>query len=168
MSAVPVKLLASGQTEVRKFPSGPELTGQQMVKAALALTADWEFDVVSIGFPSLVVDGRPHLEPFSLSHGGVGYDFAAHLGRPVKIINDAAMQALASYEGCRMLFLGLGTGLGSTLIVGKRIIPLDLGQLPFRDRNLNDYLSRAAFKSRGRGDRFDCPQQFPNCHGRFP
>lgn len=145
-----VKLLASNQTDVRKFPSGAELTAKQMVKSARAHISDWEYDVVSIGFPGQVADGKPVFEPQNLGHGWVGFDFAAEFGKPVKLINDAAMQALGSYEGGRMLFLGLGTGLGSTLVAGRLILPLDLGQLPFHDKHLDFFLSRRGLDRLGK------------------
>jgi hypothetical protein len=145
-----VKMLATDQTEVRKFPSGRSLSAHAMVRAARALASDWEYDVISIGFPGPVVEGKPSLEPHNLGHGWVDCDFAAAFDKPVKVINDAAMQALGSYEGGRMLFLGLGTGVGSTLIVGKVIIPLDVGQLPFRNRVFDDLLSRRALRRLGK------------------
>jgi polyphosphate glucokinase len=144
------KLLATDQSEVRRFPTGREMTAGQMVQAALALTSDWEYEVVSIGFPGTVVDGKPAFEPRNLGPGWIDYDFAAHFDKPVKIINDAAMQALGSYEGGRMLFLGLGTGLGSTLIAGRLVLPLDLGQVPYRSSVVDDYVSRRALARLGR------------------
>jgi polyphosphate glucokinase len=144
------KLLATDQTEVRRFPTGKGMTAGQMVQAALALTSDWEYEVVSIGFPGIVTDGKPAFEPRNLGHGWIDYDFAAHFDKPVKIINDAAMQALGSYEGGRMLFLGLGTGLGSTLIAGKLVLPLDLGQVPYRSAVVDDYVSRRGLERFGK------------------
>jgi polyphosphate glucokinase len=104
-----VKILASGQTEVRSFRSGPMLTPRRMVSGVKKLAADWTYDVVSIGYPGPVLEGRPTAEPVNLGHGWVGFDFAAAFGRPVKVVNDAAMQAMGSYKGGKMLFLGLGT-----------------------------------------------------------
>jgi polyphosphate glucokinase len=127
-----VKILATGQAEVRKIPSGPQLTAQQMVADVQQAAQGWEYDVVSIGYPGPVVQDSPLLEPRNLGRGWVGFDFATEFGRPVKIINDAAMQALGSYEGGRMLFLGLGTGLGSALIINNVIAPLELAHLPYR------------------------------------
>src|SRR5262245_50045637 len=112
-----VKMLASGQSEPRRFPSGPNLTAGQMVDGVLEATRDWAFEAVSIGFPGPVKNNKPLREPFNLGPGWVAFDFSAGFGKPVKLINDAAMQALGSYEGGRMLFLGLGTGLGSALII---------------------------------------------------
>jgi polyphosphate glucokinase len=112
-----VKLLATGQREARKFPSGPAMTAEAMVRVAKKTAKDWDYDVVSIGYPGPVVHGRLLREPHNLAPGWVNFDFQRAFGRPVKIVNDAAMQALGSYKGGRMLFLGLGTGLGSAMIV---------------------------------------------------
>jgi polyphosphate glucokinase len=127
-----VKLLVSGARTTRRFDSGPKLTPDRMVEEVLRLAADWPHDVVSVGFPGLVVHGRIAAEPRNLGRGWVGFDFAAALGCPVKIVNDAAMQALGDYEGGRMLFLGLGTGLGSAMIVDGRLEPMELAHLPYR------------------------------------
>ena len=112
-----VKLLATGQKEPREFASGPTLTPEQMVAGVKTVAAGWKYDVVSIGYPGPVLHGRPVAEPHNLGPGWVGFDYQAGLRTPVKVVNDAAMQALGSYQGGKMLFLGLGTGLGSTLIV---------------------------------------------------
>lgn len=136
-----VKFLASNATEARRFPSGPTLTPDQMTNQLLEATKDWTYDVVTIGYPGPVNNDRALLEPRNLGRGWVGYDFAAHFGKPVKLINDAAMQALGSYEGGRMLFLGLGTGLGTTLIIDKVIAPMELAHLPYRKgRTFEDYV----------------------------
>jgi polyphosphate glucokinase len=127
-----VKLLVSGESEPRKFPSGKGLTPNSMVATVEELTHDWRYDGVSIGFPGLTGRTGPACEPGNLGKGWVGFDFAAAFDRPVKIVNDAAMQALGSYEGGRMLFLGLGTGVGSALIVDQTIISFELGELPWR------------------------------------
>jgi GH15 family glucan-1,4-alpha-glucosidase len=127
-----VKMLATGETERRKFSSGPELTAEEMVKRVRELTADWSYDVVSIGFPGPVLHGRPVAEPRNLGPGWVGFDFEAAFDRPVRLVNDAAMQALGSYRGGRMLFLGLGTGLGSALVVDGIVEPMELGHLPYK------------------------------------
>ena len=111
-----VKLLVSGEEEPRKFPSGPELTPGEMVKGVRANTTDWRYDVISMGIPAPVVRGVMLHEPVNLGKGWVGYDFKKAFGKPIKIMNDAAMQALGSYEGNTMLFLGLGTGLGTALV----------------------------------------------------
>ena len=146
-----VKILASGQSEPRRAPSGPELTPARLVELVQELAQGWDFDVVSIGYPGLCGDDGPRSEPGNLGHGWVGFDYVSAFGRPVKILNDAAMQALGSYEGGRMLFLGLGTGLGSALIADKVIIPLELGDLPYcKNRSLSDLLGRAGLKRLGR------------------
>jgi polyphosphate glucokinase len=136
-----LKLLATGQEEPRKVPSGPTLTAEQMVQDVREATRDWEYGVVSIGYPGPVVRGKPLLEPRNLAPGWVDFDFAAAFGLPVRIINDAAMQALGSYEGGTMLFLGLGTGLGSTLIIDKVVAPMELAHLPYKKgRTFEDYI----------------------------
>lgn len=124
-----VKVLATGQTEPTKMPSGKRFTPARMVEAVKKLAETWEYDAVTIGYPGLVGTHGPHSEPGNLGSGWVGFDFAAAFDKPVRILNDAAMQALGSYEGGRMLFLGLGTGLGSALIAENVIVPLELGQL---------------------------------------
>jgi polyphosphate glucokinase len=127
-----VKVQGSSQTEVRKADSGRSMTAAAMVEAVKALTADWSYDVVSIGYPGPVVHNAPIKEPANLSSGWVGFDFEAAFSRPVKIINDAAMQALGSDSGGRMLFLGLGTGLGSAMVVDGRVEPLELAHLRYK------------------------------------
>ena len=128
-----MKILATGQKQSREFPSGPALTAKQMVGGVKKLARDWKYDAVSIGYPGPVVHNRILLEPRNLGRGWVNYDFAAKFGKPTRVINDAAMQALGSYEGGRMLFLGLGTGLGTTFIIDKMIAPM---QTPHRSRTL--------------------------------
>jgi polyphosphate glucokinase len=146
-----VKVFAEGEKEVRKFSSGPTLTAKQMVDGVLKLVADWSYDVISIGYPGPVIHGRLALEPRNLGAGWVDYDFAAHFGKPVKLINDAAMQALGSYEGGRMLFLGLGTGLGSALIIDRVVAPLELAHLPYKKgRTFEDYVGLRGLKRLGR------------------
>ncbi len=135
-----VKLLATGQTEPRRFVSGPTLTAEMMVAGVKELTKDWKYDVVTIGYPGPVPHGRPVAEPHNLGTGWFGFDYQAAFGCPVKVINDAAMQALGSYRGGKMLFLGLGTGLGSALIVDGIIEPMELGHLPYRKGTYEDYL----------------------------
>jgi polyphosphate glucokinase len=135
-----VKILATGQEEPRRFPSGPHLTAEQMAAGVLQAAEGWEYDAVSIGFPGPVRDGRPASEPVNLGPGWLGFNFEAALHRPVKFVNDAAMQALGSYEGGKMLFLGLGTGLGSTMVVNGVIVPMELGHLPYRKRTFEDYV----------------------------
>jgi polyphosphate glucokinase len=147
-----IKLLASGRTEVVKIPSGPDLTAQQFVADVLEATKDWSYDVVSIGFPGPIVDGKPIREPINLGTGWVGFDLTAALGKPVKLVNDAAMQALGSYEGGRMLFLGLGTGLGTTLVLeNKTLVPMEAGHLPYRKgKTFEDYVGQRGLDHFGR------------------
>lgn len=145
-----VKISATGQTEVRPTPSGRKLTAARMVERVLELAGDWDYDAVAIGYPGIVGPAGPAREPLNLGPGWVGFDFAAAFGKPVRIINDAAMQALGSYLGGRMLFLGLGTSLGSTLISGRSILPLELGHLPFRRSRLEDWLSKRGRRKYGK------------------
>ena len=135
-----VKILVSGETDPRKFPSGPTLMPRQMVSGVLKLTEDWKYDAVSIGYPGRVRDNRPFSEPFNLGRGWVKFDFAKAFGVPVKVMNDAAMQALGSYKGGTMLFLGLGTGLGTALIADGTVVPMELGHLHYKQATYEDYL----------------------------
>ena len=135
-----VKVLVSGETDPRKFPSGPALTPRQMVSGVLKLTEDWKYDAVAIGYPGRVCDNKPFLEPVNLGRGWVKFDYAAAFGRPVKIINDAAMQAIGSYKGGTMMFLGLGTGLGTALIVDGTVVPMELGHLSYKQGTYEYYL----------------------------
>ncbi len=127
-----VKILATGHTEPRKVPSHEKLTPTQMIESVMEVAAEWDYDAVSIGYPGLVGAQGPRSEPGNLGAGWVGFNFAAAFDRPVRIINDAAMQALGSYDGGRMLFLGLGTGLGSVLIAEHVVVPMELGELPWK------------------------------------
>lgn len=145
-----VKLLASNVEEPRRFDSGPELTPQQMVDGVLELAEGWAWDVASVGVPTPVRGGKAIAEPVNLGDGWVGFDFSAALGKPTKVVNDAVMQAIGSYDGGRMLFLGLGTGLGSALIVDGVVEPLELGHLPYRKKTFEDYVSEASLKRRGK------------------
>jgi polyphosphate glucokinase len=146
-----VKVRFQGQEEVRKCPSGPDMTAAEMVEDIKTLAADWQYDVVSIGFPGPVVNGRILSEPVNLGDGWHNFDFEAALGHPVKIINDAAMQALGSYEGGRMLFLGLGTGLGSTLILENVVAAMELGHLPYKKKKtFEDYVGTRGLKWLGK------------------
>ena len=145
-----VKLLATGQSEPRKFVSGPTLTAEQMVAGAKELARDWKYDVVAIGYPGPVLHGRPVAEPHNLALGWVGFDYQAAFGCPVKVINDAAMQALGSYQGGKMLFLGLGTGLGSTMIVEGIVEPMELGHLPYRKGTYEDYVGTRGLERVGK------------------
>jgi polyphosphate glucokinase len=145
-----VKILATGQTEPRKFASGKDLTPRKMVAGVKKLAENWKFDAVSIGYPGQVVGNRAVTEPRNLGHGWVGFDFAAAFGQPVKVINDAAMQALGSYKGGTMLFLGLGTGLGSAMIVHGHIVPMELGALSYKKRAIEDYLGNRGLQKLGK------------------
>ncbi len=146
-----VKILATGQTEPRKAPSGKGFTPARLVEAVRELADGWDYEAISIGYPGLVGGNGPRAEPGNLGAGWVGFDFAAAFGMPVKMVNDAAMQALGSYEGGRMLFLGLGTGLGSALITGNFIVPLELGRLRFDgERTYGEVLGRKGMERLGK------------------
>jgi predicted NBD/HSP70 family sugar kinase len=146
-----VKLQATGHKRRVQFPSGPGMTPAKMIAAVRAATVGWKFDAVSIGFPGPVVHGRPIMKPPHLGTGWVGFDYRKAFGRPVKMVNDAAMQALGSYQGGRMLFLGLGTGLGSALIVDHVLEPMELAHLPFKKgRTYEDYVGLAGLKRLGK------------------
>lgn len=135
-----VKILVTGQDLHREFDSGPSLTPKGMVSKVRKLVVGWKYDVVSIGYPGPVLRGHPVSEPWNLGKGWVGFDFQAALGRPVKVVNDAAMQALGSYKRGKMLFLGLGTGLGSALVVDGIVEPMELGHLPYKKATFEDYV----------------------------
>jgi polyphosphate glucokinase len=146
-----IKVLATGETEPRKAASGKSLTPNRMAEKVKELAEGWQYEGVSIGYPGLVGIHGPRSEPGNLGAGWVGFNFAAALDRPVRIINDAAMQALGSYEGGRMLFLGLGTGLGSALIAENAILPLELGQLPHKNgQRLGEMLGRKGLEALGK------------------
>ncbi len=146
-----IKLKLSDSDEVRKVPSGPELTAQQMVDGVRQATADWRYDAVSIGYPGPVHKGQIAREPVNLGKGWVGFDLAGAFDKPVRLLNDAAMQALGSYEGGRMLFLGLGTGLGSCMILDGVVAPMEIGHLPYKKgRTFEDYVGAAGLKRLGR------------------
>jgi len=145
-----VKILATGHEEPRKFPSGPALTAEQMVARVLELAGDWQYEVVSVGYPGFVMRGRPVAEPHNLAVGWVGFDFQAAFGCPVKIINDAAMQALGSYQGGKMLFVGLGTGLGSAMVVDGIVEPMELAHLPYKKGTFEDYVGKRALDRKGK------------------
>lgn len=145
-----VKVLATGRRAPVKLPSGPDLTPQMMVKEVLAATADWQYEAVSIGYPGPVSRDRPTLEPKNLGTGWVRFDYSAAFKCPVKMINDAAMQALGSYDGGVMLFLGLGTGLGTTLVTNGTVVPLEMAHLPYRkNRTYEEYCGEAGLKQLG-------------------
>jgi len=146
-----VKVLASGHHESVKIRSGKSMTPSRMVAAVQRATKRWEYDAISIGYPGLVRADGPHSEPLNLGPGWVGFDFAAAFGKPVRIINDAAMQAIGSYNGGRMLFIGLGTGLGSALITENVVVPLELGELPYGEsERLGVVVGRRGLKRLGR------------------
>jgi polyphosphate glucokinase len=145
-----VKVLATGQKVERKLPSGSKLTPRRMVSKVRQLVADWKYDVVSIGFPGPVLQNRPIAEPWNLGKGWVGFNFAAVFKRPAKVVNDAAMQALGSYRRGKMLFLGLGTGLGSAVIVDGTLEPMELGHLPYKKATFEDYVGARGLEKHGK------------------
>jgi polyphosphate glucokinase len=145
-----VKAMLSGERERRRFDSGPDLTPQEMVEGVLGLADGWSFDRVSVGIPTPVRGGKAIADPVNLGGGWIGFDFEAAFGVPTKVVNDAVMQAIGSYDGGRMLFLSLGTGLGSALIVEGIVEPLELGHLPFRKKTFEDYVSNRALKKHGK------------------
>ena len=145
-----VKILATGQKEPRKFPSGPKLTPKAMVAGVKKLAADWTYDAVAIGYPGRVVDGKIMVEPHNLAKGWIGFDFKSAFGCPVQIINDAAMQALGSYKSGLLLFLGLGTGLGAALVADGVVVPMELAHLPYKNGTWEDYLGVRSLQKRGR------------------
>jgi predicted NBD/HSP70 family sugar kinase len=136
-----VKALLSGETEYRKADSGPDMTPEKMIEAVRQLTEDWSWDRIAIGFPAAVKQDRIVTDPVNLGPGWVGFDFEAAFGCPVRMMNDAAMQALGSWQGSKMLFLGLGTGLGSAMVADGVVLPMELAHLPYRVRGTyEDYL----------------------------
>jgi len=147
-----VKILASGQGDVepRRFSSGPQLTPGKMVSHVKNLAEDWQYDVVSIGYPGPVDRGRPTAEPHNLGKGWVRFNYAGAFRRPVRIINDAAMQALGSYKSGLMLYMGLGTGFGTALVVRRILVPLEMGHLPYRNGTYDAYLGARGLKRLGK------------------
>ena len=145
-----VKILASGEKVKREIDSGPTLTARQMVSSVKKLADGWEYDLVSIGYPGPVVHDRPMAEPHNLGKGWIGFNFAAAFKLPTRVINDAAMQALGSYRGGKMLFLGLGTGLGSAMILDGIVQPMELAHLPYKKRTYEDYVGIRAMEEFGR------------------
>jgi polyphosphate glucokinase len=145
-----VKILATGHTERREIISGPEMTARRMVSGVKKLAKGWAYDAVSVGFPGPVLNNRPLAEPRNLGPGWMGFDFSAAFGKPARVVNDAAMQAFGSYQGGKMLFLGLGTGLGSTMIVGGVIEPMELGHLPYKKGTYEDYVGNQGFEHFGK------------------
>jgi polyphosphate glucokinase len=144
-----VKVLATGQKAPREFPSGPTLTAEQMVAGVKTLAAGWTYDVVSVGYPGPVLHGRPVAEPRHLGPGWTGFNYQKAFGCPVQIVNDAAMQALGSYHGGKLLFLGLGTGLGSTMIVDDIVEPMELGHLPYGNGTFEEYVGLHGLQAHG-------------------
>ena len=145
-----VKILATGQRTPRKFASGPTMTPKKMVAGVKALAAGWKYDVIALGYPGRVRDGRITSQPHNLGRGWVGFNFRSAFGRPVRIINDAAMQALGSHKRGLLLFLGLGTGLGAALVAEGVVIPMELAHLSFKNGTYEDYLGLRALKRLGR------------------
>ena len=145
-----VKILATGQTAHREFPSGPGLTPRRMVAGVKKLAADWEYSAVSIGYPGVVVHNRPVAEPHNLGRGWIGFPFEKAFRRPVRLINDAALQALGSYKGGKLLFLGLGTGLGSAMVVDDIVEPMELGHLPYKKATYEDYVGLRGLEKWGK------------------
>jgi polyphosphate glucokinase len=148
-----VKMLASGASEPRRFESGETLTPEVLVERLRERTADWQYDVVALGYPGAVDGTGIRADPGNLGRGWRGYDFPAALGKPVRIVNDAVMQALGGYEGGRMLFVGLGTGLGTTLVTEHVVVPLELGCLPYtEDETIADRLGSEGLEVYGRAE----------------
>jgi polyphosphate glucokinase len=146
-----IKVLATGRKTPVKIPSGPDMTARTMVRRVRKAVAGWRYDAISIGYPGAVVHGKPVSEPHNLGGGWVGFNFMKAFGRPVRVINDAAMQALGSYKGGCMLFLGLGTGLGSALIIDDVLEPMELAHLPYKKgRSYEDYVGKAGLKRLGK------------------
>ena len=145
------KMGLSPRDERLKVPSGPELTAAKMIVAVRKATEAWKYDVISVGYPGPVAHGKPAEEPKNLASGWVGFEYEQAFGKPVRIVNDAAMQALGSYRGGRMLFLGLGTGLGSALVVEGVLQPLELAHLPYRNgRTYEDYVGLRGYERLGK------------------
>ncbi len=145
-----VKIFATGQDEPKKFSSGSKMTAERLVSRVKELARGWKYDVASIGYPGLALRDRVVSEPHNLARGWVGFDFQSAFGCPVKLINDAAMQALGSYEGGKLLFLGLGTGLGSALVVDGIVEPMELGHLPYKKGTFEDYVRARGLERRGK------------------
>jgi len=145
-----VKVLATGQDEPRKFPSGRKMKPEQMVSGVKEIVGDWKYDVVTIGYPGLVLRGGPAKEPHNLAPGWVGFDFKSAFGCPVKILNDAAMQALGSYKSGLLLFLGLGTGLGSAIVHEGHLVPMELAHLSYKNRTYEDFVGLRGLKRLGK------------------
>jgi polyphosphate glucokinase len=145
-----VKLRVSNRRTSRQFESGPTLTPKKMVAGVHEIAGGWEYDVISVGYPGVVIHGKIMTEPHNLGRGWVGFDFRQAFGRPTHVINDAAMQAIGSYEGGRMLFLGLGTGLGSAMIVDGVVASMELAHMPYKKgKTYEDYVGDSGRRSRG-------------------
>lgn len=145
-----VKILATGRRAPRTIPSGPTMTAAQMVAAVKELARDWTYEVVTMGYPGIVLDDRPVAEPHNLAPGWVAFDYPRAFACPVRIINDAAMQALGAYRGGKLLFLGLGTGLGSAMVVQGIVEPMELGHLPYRNKTYEDYVGLRGLEQFGK------------------
>ena len=158
-----VKILATGEAEPRKFVSGPKLGPKRMVANVLKLAEGWKFDAVSVGYPGPVLRNRPLAEPHNLAGGWVAFDFEKAFGHPLKVINDAAMQALGSYQGGKMLFLGLGTGLGSAMVVDGIIEPMELSHLPFLKQTYEYYVGAQGLERAGKSKWRKYVKKVVNC-----
>jgi polyphosphate glucokinase len=145
-----VKVLATSQDAHREFDSGASLTPKRMVSETRKLVADWKYDVISIGYPGPLLRNRPIAEPWNLGKGWIGFNFEAAFKSPVKVLNDAAMQALGSYRRGKMLFLGLGTGLGSTMVVDGIVEAMELGHLPYKKATFEDYVGIRGLEKYGK------------------
>lgn len=145
-----IKILASGEPEPRKFPSGPDMPPKEIIAGVKELAKDWKYDVVSIGYPGPVLHNKPRTDPFNLAPGWMKFDFEGAFKCPYKLINDASMQALGSYRGGKLLFLGLGTGLGSAMVVDGIVVPMELGHLPYRKGTYEDYAGLRGIEKRGK------------------
>ena len=164
-----IKILASGQPERIKIPSGNDFTPAQLVSLVkeAAATAKWSYDAISIGFPGVVKQGQIIADPVNLGTGWKGFNFENAFGCPVKLINDAAMQALGSYKGGKLLFMGFGTGLGTAMIFDQHILPLEGGHLPFRDSSFEIYVGNASLTQIGKKQWkelvYETIERFRNC-----
>jgi polyphosphate glucokinase len=145
-----IKILASGEPEPRKFVSGPDMTPKQIIANVRKLAEDWEYDAITIGYPGPVIHNRPAADPYNLAPGWLDFDFEKAFRCPLKLINDAAMQALGSYKGGKLLFLGLGTGLGSSMVVDGIVVPMELGHLPYKKATYEDYVGLRGLQKRGK------------------
>jgi predicted NBD/HSP70 family sugar kinase len=144
-----VKVKATNDQERRKIPSGNFMTPEKMVSEVLEFTKDWEYDVISIGYPGVIKKGKIMTEPKNLGHGWTTFDFEKAFGKPVKILNDAAMQALGSYEGGVLLFLGLGTGMGSAIVAEGSVVPMEMAHLSYRKGTFEDYVGLRGLERMG-------------------